>query len=90
TSALAHLVVLLTKHLGASEAARKLDVLDPLRRFESVFPSLGRRLEAALGLETPAAARALLDIALEELPGRIPASAVAAIRPRLDPGSAVD
>lgn len=89
-SALSHLVVLLTRHSGSAEAASKLDSLDPLRRFESVFPSLGRRLEAALGLETPAAARALLDVALEELPGRIPAAAVAAIRPRLDPGSAAD
>jgi hypothetical protein len=89
-SALVHLVALLTRHAGSPEAARKLDSLDPLRRFEMVFPALGRRVDAALRLETPAAARALLDIAVEELPGRIPASAVAAIRLRLDPGSAAD
>lgn len=85
-SALAHLVMLLTKHAASPETA-KLDSLDPLRRFEAAFPDLGRRLDAVLGLDTPRAACALLDIALEELPGRIPAAAVAAVRPRLDPGA---
>jgi predicted nucleotidyltransferase len=81
-NAVAHLVVLLTRYVGSSQTA-KLDSLDPLRRFESVFPSLGRRLDAALRRETPAGARALLDIALRELPGRIPAAAVTAVRRRL-------
>lgn len=86
TTALGHLVVLLARHSG-SPGTEKLDSLDPLRRFEIVFPSLGRRLHAALGLETPGAARALLDIAVEELPGWIPETAAAAVRPRLDPGN---
>lgn len=83
-SALAHLVPLLTRHVGSPEAA-KLDDLDPPRRFETAFPLLGRRLDAALRLDTPAAALALLDIAVDELPGRIPPAAAAAIRPRLEP-----
>jgi hypothetical protein len=86
-SALGHLVVLLTKHAGASERA-SLDSLDRRRRFEAAFPALGSRLDAALALDTPAAARALLDIALDELPGKLPPAAVAAIRPRLAPEDA--
>jgi len=86
TSALGHLVALLTKHTGSPET-EKVDSLDPLRRFETAFPSLGRRLDAVVRLETPRAAGALLDIALEALPGRIPSAAVAAVRPRLDPGA---
>jgi hypothetical protein len=89
TSALSHLVVLLTKHAESPRRA-ELDSLDPMRRFETVFPSLGRRLDEAIGLPTPRAARALLDIAVEELPGRIPEAAVAALRPRLDPGGAAE
>ena len=84
SSALAHLVMLLSRRAGSPPAAGR-DSLDPLRRFETAFPSLGRRLEEALRRETPQAARALLDIAREELPDRIPAAAVEAIRPRLDP-----
>lgn len=88
-SALAHLMVLLTKHTESPERA-KLDSLDPLRRFETVFPALARRIDAALGMEAPASALALLDIAVEALPGRIPEAAVAAIRPLLDPRSAAE
>jgi hypothetical protein len=82
SSALGHLVVLLAKHAGAPAAA--LDSLDPLRRFESAFPDLGRRLGTALRQETPAMARDLFDLALAELPGRIPTEAAAAVRPRLE------
>jgi hypothetical protein len=86
TSALTHLVELLGKHADSAEKAR-LDSLDPLRRFEAVFPALGRRLDAAVGLDTLEMARALLEIAREELPGRIPESAVAAVRSSLDAGA---
>jgi len=85
--ALPHLVSLVTRRAAATERER-LDSLDPLRRLETVFPSLGRRLDEATGRETPEAARALLDIALEELPGIFPPAAVAAIRPRLEPETA--
>jgi hypothetical protein len=84
-SALGHLIVLFTRHADSREKAR-LDSLDPLRRFETVFPSLGRRLDPVVRLETPELARALLEIAIEELPGRIPESAVATVRPWLDSG----
>lgn len=83
SSAVAHLVTLLTR-IAVPRDRAELDSLDPLRRFETAFPDLGRRLGAAMRLATPGAARALLDIAVEELPGRIPQNAVAAIRPRLE------
>jgi hypothetical protein len=74
--------MLLAKHAASPPTA--LDSLDPLRRFESAFPDVGRRLCAALERETPEMARDLLELALAELPGRIPMEAVAAIRPRLE------
>ena len=83
SGALGHLVTLLDRHADPTAAA-VLDSLDPLRRFETAFPDLGRRLNTALERETPAAARELLDLALAELPGRIPTGAAAAIRPRLE------
>ena len=82
SGALGHLVTLLARHAGTTAATGR-DSLDPFRRFEAAFPDLGRRLNAAVERETPAAAGELLEIALAELPGRIPAEAVAAIRPRL-------
>ena len=82
SGALGHLVALLAKHAGSSSQA--LDSLDPLRRFESAFPELGRRLGALLERETPEMACDLLDLAVAELPGRIPKETVAAIRPRLE------
>jgi hypothetical protein len=88
TSALTHLIVLLAKHLD-SPARGLLDSLDPFRRFERVFPSLGRELDAILEQDTPDAARALLNLAVRELPERFPSEAVEVVRVRLasDPGS---
>jgi hypothetical protein len=82
SGAFGHLVMLLAKH--AASPPTTLDSLDPLRRFESAFPDLGRRLGESLERETPEMARDLLELALAELPGRIPMEAVAAIRPRLE------
>jgi hypothetical protein len=48
-----------------------LDTLDPLRRFEQVYPRLGRELDEALGRPPMEAALHLLRIALRELPQRI-------------------
>ena len=84
--ALGHLVALVTRRIAPPQTAG-LDSLDLLRRFETAFPALGRRLDAAAGLDTPEAARAFLDLAVEELPGSFPAAAVAAIRPRLERGT---
>lgn len=60
---------LLTLLAQRSKAAQRdlLDNLDPLRRFESVHPGLGRELHEALALETPGAAARLLEIAEREL-----------------------
>ena len=76
--ALRHLLILLQARLPHDAAAR-LDSLDPHRRFELARPDLGRDLEAALHQPAPAAAKALLDIAVRELPELVPAPARAAV-----------
>jgi hypothetical protein len=65
-----NLVVLLAKHVP-KEKDQPLDDLDPLRRFERVWPALGRELEAALRAPVPRGARELLEIARRELEGRL-------------------
>lgn len=86
-SALRHLVALLAAHIPA-EHKSLLDGLDPLRRFERVYPELGRELNAALEQETPEAALRLLVVAECELKERLgagfPAKAFAAVRTRLE------
>lgn len=80
--ALQNLVVLLAKHVP-KEKDHPLDDLDPLRRFERVWPALGRELEAALRLPVPQGALGLLEIARRELGGRLagyPAEAVVVVR----------
>jgi hypothetical protein len=78
-AALRHLAVLLGQKAGAS-SRELLDSLDPLRRFEQAFPSIGKELDAILDLQAPAAARALLALAVRELPGILPAEAITAVR----------
>jgi hypothetical protein len=68
--ALGHLLTLLARHVPAPEHSL-LDTLDPTRRFERVYPALGAEINAALRLDTDAAARALLELALRELQPRI-------------------
>jgi hypothetical protein len=85
TYAFQHLVVLLKKYL---EAPRKdlLDNLDPVRRFERVFPEVGAELNQILSLETPQAALAMLDLAERELQDKLtnyPAEAVKIIREQI-------
>jgi len=82
SGAVSHLVRLFAKHVG-SPSAGLLDGLDPFRRFELAHPSLGARLNATQTLETPAAARALLDLAVAELPHLFAPGAVDAVRSRL-------
>jgi len=69
--ALRHLLVLLERHLPA-EGAEVLDDLDPLRRFERIYPELGREIDALQLAAVPTAARGLLEIARRELAGRLP------------------
>ncbi|HYO24292.1 MAG TPA: hypothetical protein VEQ85_05020 [Lacipirellulaceae bacterium] len=86
TFALRHLLILFTRHLPAPQHAL-LDNLDPFRRFERVFPSLGAELNTILGQELPLAANALLALAQRELEGRLPAypkAAAAVIKRQLD------
>lgn len=84
--ALRHLVRLLSRH-ARSEHAALLDDLDPVRRFERVFPALGRELNEALERQTPQAALLLLDLAERELGAPLaasfPAAAFTAVRARL-------
>jgi Streptomycin adenylyltransferase len=68
--ALQNLVVLLAKHVPR-ETGHPLDDLDPLRRFERVWPALGSELEAALQAPVPVGARGLLEVARRELGGRL-------------------
>jgi lincosamide nucleotidyltransferase B/F len=66
-----HLMRLLSHYLPAANKQR-LDNLDPMRRFELVFPELGSEINAALLLEGQDAARLLLTIADRELRERMP------------------
>ena len=68
--ALRHLLVLLERHVP-SERRGLLDDLDPHRRFEAVYPDLGRQVESALSHATPRAAVLLLDLAEQELQERV-------------------
>jgi hypothetical protein len=65
------------------ESPHAVDSLDPLRRFEQAFRNRGERINAILEEPTPLAARLLLDLAVAELPGRLPPRAVDAVRRRL-------
>lgn len=84
--ALQNLVVLLAKHVP-KETDHPLDDLDPLRRFERVWPALGSELEAALAAPVPEGARGLLEIARRELGGRLagyPGEVVGVVEKRVE------
>lgn len=83
--ALRHLLLLLERHVP-SEHSGLLDDLDPHRRFEAVYPDLGRQVDSALTHATPRAAVLLLDLAEQELRDRVeafPYDACAVVRSRL-------
>jgi len=69
-SAITHLVGLLERYASA-ERMDLLDNLDPLRRFEKVFPSLGKELAEIAPLTTPVAGERLLRLADRELRERL-------------------
>ena len=76
--AVADLLKLLEKYLPAPTKSL-LDNFNPWRRFERVFPELGRELDSILSLAVPFAAKALLELAERELAIRLldyPAQAV--------------
>jgi lincosamide nucleotidyltransferase B/F len=66
-----NLLKLLCHYLPA-ENKQKLDNLDPFRRFETVFPEVGREINAALLLNNEECAQTLLAIADRELRDRMP------------------
>lgn len=76
-----HLTVLLARHVPAAGASL-LDDLDPLRRFERVYPEIGAEIGRLLDEPAPECARGLLALAARELDGRLrsyPSEAVAAV-----------
>ncbi len=80
--ALHHLVALLRAGLPA-EAAARLDDLDPFRRLERALPAEASAIDAALGLPVPAAARALLSVAVRARPELFGEGAVNAVEAAL-------
>ena len=68
------------------ETGARLDSLDPARRFESAYPAIARRVDAALARDVESCARALVDLLVELFgtgePG-VPPRALAALRNRL-------
>jgi hypothetical protein len=83
--AVPNLVRLLARHVPATDP-EVLDSIDPLRRFEIAYGSLGGALNAVLERPLPAAAVGLLELARQELSARIPQfpePALEAVRRRL-------
>ena len=80
--ALQHLVALLRLGLPG-EAAARLDDLDLFRRLERALPAEAAALDAGLCLPVPAAARALLAVAVGARPGCFTAAALAAVEAAL-------
>jgi hypothetical protein len=60
--AILDLLGLIDRHVPPERPAPR-DNLDPLRRFEAAYPTLGARINAALALDTPLASAALIDLA---------------------------
>lgn len=89
--AVTHLVRLLVRHVPAAspdglDGLDGLDNLDPLRRFELAYGALGAALNEILDRPLPAAASGLLELAHQELSGRMPAfpeAALEAVRRRM-------
>jgi len=85
TSALRHFIALIRKHI-ASEHTELLDNLDELRRFEVGYPEIGKQLNSALLLDTPAAALKLLMLSEDLLKTRIagyPSAAVETVKKQI-------
>ena len=83
TEAVGHLLVAITAIVPGDLA--RLDSLEPRRRFEFVHPELAARIETAVRLAPEDAARALLELAEEQLGTHpdFPHEGAAAIRNRL-------
>lgn len=85
-SALKYLITLLEKYLPSPPLA-VVDNLDPLRRFEMAFPSLGQELNDILQKDTSLAAREMLQLAQRELESHLqnyPALAVEVVLNQLN------
>jgi hypothetical protein len=67
------------------ESSRRLDPLDPRRRFDAAYPELADAIEAACRLDPISSAEALLDLAQTALQstGQYPADGARIVRERL-------
>ncbi len=82
THALSHLLKLLIRLYPANEKG-VLDNLDPYRRFERVYPDMGRQLNEALNQSTPEAALRILSLSetwLSEKMLHFPQTAVSTLK----------
>jgi lincosamide nucleotidyltransferase B/F len=80
--ALRHLLVLLEEHLPSPQKS-VLDNFDPYRRFERVYPALGKEVNALLRLDVPQCANSMLLLIDRELGVSLPsypAHAVAVLK----------
>lgn len=84
-NAVLHLVRLLERHVPASAPGSRTSI-DPLRRFELGYAALGAALDEVLAQPLPAAASGVLELARQELSGRMPefpGAALDAVRRRM-------
>jgi hypothetical protein len=85
-SGLRHLILLFSKHLKSGKETLK-DEIDPVRRFESLYPELGKEINKLMRSSIPQTAAGLLRIAARELMPHIrefPANAIQTVLLRIE------
>jgi lincosamide nucleotidyltransferase len=86
-SSLYALLRLIPKHIATPQSGM-LDNLDPLRRFEMVYPEIATEINRWLGRDLEQTATGLLDLAdhlLHDLIANYPTEAVEVVRQQISP-----